>query len=61
MITKEIDKLIIEVMHPCPEEFRKDLKEAIIGAIQYQSPQNSEPDKIHFVTCTLLELLKNLD
>ena len=61
MITKESDKLIIEVMHPCPEEFSKDLKEAIIGAIQYQNPQSSESDKIHFVTCTLLELLKNLD
>lgn len=61
MITKQNDKLIIEVLHPCSEEFSKDLKEAIIGAIQYQNPQSAEPDKIHFVTCTLLELLKNLD
>ena len=61
MITKQSEKLIIEVTHPCPEEFRKDLKEAIISAIQYQNTQSDEPDKIHFVTCTLLELLKNLD
>lgn len=61
MITKQNDKLIIEVKHPCPEEFRKDLKEAIIAAIQNQNHEIAESEEIHFVNCTLLELLKNLD
>jgi DNA-binding cell septation regulator SpoVG len=61
MITKEEHKLIIEIMHPCPEDFRTDLKEAIIGAIQYQNTESAEAKTIHFVNCTLLELLKNLD
>ena len=61
MITKEADKLIIEINHPCPKDFHRDLKEAIIGAIQYQNPQSADSDKIHFVKCTLLELLKNIE
>lgn len=32
----KIEKLIVEINHPCPEEFSKDLKEAIIGTMQYQ-------------------------
>ena len=36
MITKESDKLIIEIVHPCPEDFHSDLKEAIIGTMQHQ-------------------------
>lgn len=36
MIRIEDEKLIIEIGHPCPEEFAKDLKEAIIGTMQHQ-------------------------
>ena len=63
MITREAEKLIIKINHPCPKEFHEDLKEAIIGAIQYQNPQHLalEPEKIHFINCTLLELFKNLN
>ncbi|MDQ3191032.1 MAG: hypothetical protein M3Q58_05510 [Bacteroidota bacterium] len=60
MITKKNDKLIIEIKHPCPEEFQRDLKEALIEAIQYQTHDHAEPEKIHFINYTLLELLKNL-
>ncbi|MDQ3191435.1 MAG: hypothetical protein M3Q58_07575 [Bacteroidota bacterium] len=61
MITKENDKLIIEIKHSCPEEFQKELKEAIIGAIQYQTHDHAEPAQIHFKNYMLLELLKNLE
>lgn len=60
MITKESEKLIIEIAHPCPEDFQSDLKEAIIVVMQIQNPNAITADKLHDVNCTLLELLKNL-
>jgi hypothetical protein len=60
MIRIEEEKLIIEINHPCPEEFQKDLKEAIIGTMQYQDVRVIDPSKLHDINCTLLELLKNL-
>lgn len=33
MIRIEEEKLIVEVKHPCPEDFQRDLKEAIIAAM----------------------------
>lgn len=60
MIKIEEGKLIIEINHPCPEEFSSDLKEAIIGTMQYQDVIIIDPNKLHDINCTLLELLKNL-
>ena len=54
-------KLIIEITHPCPGEFQKDLKEAIIGAIQYQTDETGDLKELHFINHTLLELMKNLE
>lgn len=61
MISIKENKIVIEINHPSPEEFHKDLKESIIGAIQYQTHDSGDQEKIHFVNFTLLELLKNLD
>lgn len=60
-ILKPKDKLIIEINHPCPEEFHRDLKEAIIGAIQYQTQDFENYKHLHFINFTLLELMKNLE
>lgn len=60
-ILKSKDKLIIEINHPCPEQFHKDLKEAIIGAIQYQTDETGDLRELHFINFTLLELMKNLE
>jgi hypothetical protein len=60
MIKIEEEKLIIEIKHPCPKDFQRDLKEAIIGTIQYQNPDATTPEDLHFINCTLLELMKNL-
>lgn len=60
MIRIEDEKLIIEIKHPCPEEFSSDLKEALIGTMQYQDVRVIDPRKLNDINCTLLELLKNL-
>lgn len=60
MIRIEDRKLIIEMNHPCPDEFHKDLKEAIIGTMQHQDIRVINPLELHDINCTLLELLKNL-
>jgi hypothetical protein len=36
MVTIQNEKVIIEIDHPCPEEFVKDLKDSIIYALQNQ-------------------------
>ncbi|MBA3680493.1 MAG: hypothetical protein H0W73_04920 [Bacteroidetes bacterium] len=59
-IRNKKEKLSIEVNHPCPEEFHKDLKQAIIGAIQYQTDETGDLQELHFINHTLLELMKNL-
>jgi hypothetical protein len=61
MITLQKDKLIIEIRHTCPYDFHKDLKEALIGAMQYQTLEFANPKELHQINFTLLELLKNLD
>lgn len=61
MVQKENKKLIIEIEHPCPEDFHRDLKEAIVDAIRYQSQDYGIPEHLHFVNYTLLELLKHLE
>lgn len=61
MITIKKDQLIIEVKHGCPDEFIKDLKEALIGAMQYQSQDFENREELYFINFTLLELLKNLE
>ncbi|HXB39048.1 MAG TPA: hypothetical protein VNZ49_00815 [Bacteroidia bacterium] len=61
MITTKKNKLIIEIKHPCPEEFGKDLKEALIGAMQFQTQDFENPKGLYFINFTLLELLKNLE
>lgn len=61
MITVRKEKLIIEVKHACPKEFSRDLKEALIGAMQYQSQEFENHEKLYFINFTLLELLKNLE
>jgi hypothetical protein len=60
MIKTKEKKLIIEIKHPCPEDFQKDLKEAIIGAMQFQSQEFENREELYFINFTLLELLKNL-
>jgi hypothetical protein len=61
MLRTKKRKLIIEINHPCPEEFGKDLKEALIGAMQFQSQDFENPKILYFINYTLLELLKNLE
>jgi len=61
MIIIQKDKLIIEIDHNCPEDFHKDLKEALIGAMQYQTQDFDNPKELYQINFTLLELLKNLD
>lgn len=61
MIKIEEEKLIIEIKHPCPEEFRKDLKEALIGTMQFQTQDFNNLKELHSINFTLLELLKNLE
>lgn len=61
MITIQKDKLIIEIKHPSPEDFHKDLKEALIGAMQYQTQDFENLKELYQINFTLLELLKNLD
>ena len=61
MIRIEKDKLVIEVSHPSPKDFTMDLKEAIIGAIQYQTDETGDLKELRFINHTLLELLKNLE
>lgn len=61
MITIKENRLIIEVKHGCPDDFVKDLKEALIGAMQYQSQDFENREELYFINYTLLELLKNLD
>lgn len=60
IVTKE-NKLIIEIKHPCPEEFNKDLKEALIGAMQFQTQDFENQKVLYSINYTLLELLKNLE
>lgn len=61
MIRIETDKLIIEIKHSSPEDFGMDLKEALIGAMQYQSIEFENIKELNFINFTLLELLKNLE
>lgn len=61
IIKKQEEKLLIEISHPCPREFHKDLKEAIIGTIQYHTDETGDLKELHFINHTLLELLKNLE
>jgi hypothetical protein len=61
MIHIENEKLSIEINHGSPKDFVADLKEAIIATIQYQNVESGEPQHLHFVTTTLLELMKALD
>jgi DNA-binding cell septation regulator SpoVG len=61
MVKIENKKLIIEINHPCPKEFRDDIKEAIIGAIQNLDYRVVAREESHLINHTLLELMKNLD
>lgn len=61
MITIQKNKLIIEINHVCPDDFRMDLKEAVIGAMQYQTQEFENHKELYQINFTLLELLKNLD
>jgi hypothetical protein len=61
MIRIKDDKLIIEIKHPSPDDFHKDLKEALIGAMQYQAQDFQNQEELYQINFTLLELLKNLD
>lgn len=61
MITIKKKKLIIKIEHMCPDDFQRDLKEALIGAMQYQSQDFENREELYFINYTLLELLKNLE
>gem|GEM_PF-2811037 len=61
MLKIKKDVIIIEVKHPCPEEFAKDLKKAIIEVLQKQEVEFESSQDSQFRTRTLLELLKQLE
>jgi hypothetical protein len=61
MIRIDGNRLRIEIEHPSPEEFLKDLRKSIIVVIQNQSPDDHDLKEMHFSNYTLLELLKALD
>jgi hypothetical protein len=61
MVRIEKDKLVIELEHPSPDDFLKDLKRAIIEVIQSQAGETLDLKDIYFLNYTLLELLKGLE
>ena len=61
MIRIQDDTLILEINHPCPEDFKIDLKEALFFSLQHQDHIMADPEYLNSVRVTLLELLKNLD
>jgi hypothetical protein len=61
MVRIEKDKLVIELEHPSPDYFLKDLKRAIIEVIQSQAGENIDLKDIYFHNYTLLEVLKGLE
>lgn len=61
MVRIENDKLIIEVRHSSPENFLTDLKESLIGAVQFQDLESGYTTEIKHINYTLLELLKNIN
>ncbi len=59
MVKIEQDKLIIEIEHPCPEDFLKDLKNALIDALQKrESKEITDLTQFQETNLTLLEILK---
>lgn len=61
MITIQKDKLIIEIQHPCPQEFVCDIKESIIISMQDHDPDSVNKEEIESANHTLLELLKFIE
>ena len=57
MITIKDNKLIIELEHVMPEEFIKDIQQAIIYSIQNQSGK-CDVKELQESNCSLLELLR---
>lgn len=58
MVTTNESKAIIEIEHPCPQQFIFDLKHAIIDAIQAEDPQAVHKEGLQEANNTLLELLR---
>jgi hypothetical protein len=61
MVRIEKNMLVIELEHPSPDDFLKDLKRAIIEVIQSQAGENLDLKDVYFLNYTLLELLKGLE
>jgi hypothetical protein len=61
MIRVEENKLVIEISHPSPEEFKKDLKDALIISMQNQHSDGIDPEELSATNYALLELLKNIE
>jgi hypothetical protein len=61
MVRIEENKLVIEINHPSPDEFKKDLKDAIINSMQNQHSEGIDPEELGATNYTLLELLKNIE
>lgn len=60
MVHIQEDKLIIEINHPCPDEFLSDIRNSIIHAVQYQSEDSLDTALNLLTKITLLEILKNI-
>ncbi len=58
----EQGKLIIEIKHPCPDDFLCDLNEAIISTLQSRElTEITDLKEYQESSVTLLELLKQIN
>ena len=61
MVILKENKLIIEIEHPCPDQFLNDLSGAIISILQSRElSEYTELKEFHETNFTMLELLKHI-
>ncbi len=61
MVRINDNKLIIEMEHPCPQEFLLDIYVAIIYLLQNQSEDPINKEQRQNANNTMLEVLKNIE